>query len=126
MPTEPRPVSLFEVVKRAVDVCDPDESDANLGDLLAEFEDADEPISAIEPQDLDERIALAVERVDPDPEGDDAGVAVAAAVIRYLAYRRDEVGGEPHAIMRLAARSEWDGDPPDHVAIWLVNRGVDL
>lgn len=42
MPTEPQPVTLAQVVRRAVEVCDPQDTDADLGDVLVRFEDADE------------------------------------------------------------------------------------
>ena len=45
MPTEPAPVTLFEVVRRAVQVCDPD-GDEGLEDLLERFEDDDEPLDS--------------------------------------------------------------------------------
>jgi len=62
MPTEPRPITLFDVVRRAVEICDPTDSDERLGRLLEQFEDADEPVTAIE--NLEERLAIAVEGVD--------------------------------------------------------------
>ena len=55
MPTEPRPISLFEIAKRAVEIADPADRDLRLGDLLAQFEDADEPVTAIE--NLEERVS---------------------------------------------------------------------
>jgi hypothetical protein len=61
MPTNPPPVTLFEVAKRAIEISDPADSDSRLGDLLAQFEDADEPVTAI--QNLEERVA----RFDPMP-----------------------------------------------------------
>lgn len=122
MPTEPKPITLFDVVKRAVDVCDPVDADPRLGELLARFEDADEPVSAIE--NLEERVAIAVEGI--DYEIDDPAVSMAAATILYLAHRRDELGGDPERILRLAARSEWKGDPPQAVLDWLAERGVEL
>jgi len=45
MPTDPQPVTLSEVVHRAVEVFDPDGGEG-LDDLLARFEDADEPLSS--------------------------------------------------------------------------------
>ena len=122
MPTEPRPVTLFDVAKRAVDICDPPGDDPRLGGLLAQFEDADEPVRAI--QNLEERVAIAVEGVDVDIE--DPAVSMAAATILYLAHRRDELGDHPSKILRLAARAEWRGDPPDSVRDWLSERGVEV
>lgn len=122
MPAEPQPISLFEVAKRAVEVSDPDDRDARLGDLLEQFEDADEPVTAI--QNLEERVAIAVEGV--DVEIDDPAVSMAAATILYLAHRRDELHDEPLKILRLAARAEWKGDPPEAVRDWLADRGVEV
>jgi hypothetical protein len=55
MPTNPAPVTVSEVVHRAVDACDDGSSEA-LDDLLARMEDGDEPIRAIE--DMDTRLDL--------------------------------------------------------------------
>ena len=122
MPTNPQPITLFEIAKRAVEISDPTDADARLGDLLAQFEDADEPVTAID--NLEDRVATAVERV--DAEIDDPAVSMAAATILYLAHRRDELGDAPHKVLRLAARAEWKGDPPGIVRDWLADRGVDV
>jgi hypothetical protein len=122
MPTEPDPITLFDVAKRAVEVCDPSGAEANLGDLLAQFEDSDEPITAV--QNLEERVAIAAEGV--DVEVDDPAVSMASAVILYLAHRRDEIDDDPENILRLAARAEWKGDPPQPVLDWLADRGVSV
>jgi hypothetical protein len=122
MPTEPQPLTLADVARRAVQICDPADADAVLGDYLIRFEDADEPITAI--QNLEERLALASEGVDADV--DDPSIAVANAVILYIAHRRDEFDDDPEDILRLAARAEWKGDPPAAVLDWLSDRGVRL
>jgi hypothetical protein len=122
VPTEPPPITLFEIARRAVEVADPTNADERLGDLLAQFEDADEPVTAIE--NLEERVAIAVEGV--DVEIDDPAVSMAAATILYLARRRDELRDEPRKILRLAARAEWKGDPPEAVRDWLADRGVEV
>jgi hypothetical protein len=120
MPTEPEPLTLADVARRAVEVCDPQGTDAVLGDYFVRFEDADEPITAV--QNLEERIALAAEGVDADVA--DPSIAVANAVILYLAHRRDEFDDDPDDVLRLAARAEWRGDPPEAVRDWLADRGV--
>src|SRR4051812_12394922 len=122
MPTEPEPLTLADVARRAVEICDPEDTDPVLGDYFLRFEDADEPITAI--QNLEERIALAAEGVDADLA--DPSIAVANAVILYLAYRRDEFGDDPDHVLRLAARAEWRGDPPEAVRDWLSDRGVSV
>lgn len=122
MPTEPQPITLFEVAKRAVEICDPDDRDQRLGDLLVQFEDADEPVTAV--QNLEERVAIAAEGV--DVEIGDPAVSMAAATILYLAHRRDELHDHPDKILRLSARAEWKGDPPAAVVAWLADRGVEM
>jgi hypothetical protein len=117
-----RPVTLFQIVKRAVDIVDPDDDDADMGQLEEVFEDADEPVTGIE--NLEERVALAIEGIDNEVES--PAVSVAAATILYLAYRRDELDDDPDDVLRLAARAEWKGDPPESVRNWLADRGVDV
>jgi hypothetical protein len=120
MPTEPRPITLADIARRAVQIADPEDADAVLGDYLVQLEDADEPVTAI--QNLEERLALASEGVDADVS--DPSIAMANAVILYLAHRRDELNDEPDHILRLAARAEWKGQPPEAVVDWLADRGV--
>jgi hypothetical protein len=118
----PHPTSLFDVAKRAVEVADPDAADARLSDLLVQFEDDDEPVTSID--NLEERVAIALEGV--DVEIGDPAVSMAAAMILYLAHRRDELHEDPDKILRMTARAEWKGDPPDSVRDWLADRGVEL
>jgi hypothetical protein len=122
MPTDPRPVSLAELVKRAAEVVDPEEADADVADFQVLFEDADEPIRAVEDDTLDARIEEAVRRI--DPEGDLPQIAIAAAVVRYLAHKPGEVRDDRDHLLRLAARAEFQGDPPPVVSDWLVDQGV--
>jgi hypothetical protein len=117
-----RPVTLFEIVKRAVDIVDPDDDDPDMGQLEEVFEDADEPVTGIE--NLEERVALAIEGIDNEVES--PAVSVAAATILYLAYRRDELDDDADDLLRLAARAEWKGDPPESVRNWLADRGVSV
>jgi hypothetical protein len=122
VPTEPQPVTLAQVARRAVEVCDPSGADADLADLFLRFEDADEPISAV--GDIEARVAEGKGSIDPEDEI--PSVTMAAAVIVYLAHRRDEVDDDPDDVLRLAARAEFDGAPPGHVAAWLAQRGVEV
>jgi hypothetical protein len=119
---EPTPITLFDVAKRAVEICDPTDSDPRLDRLLMQFEDADEPVTGI--GNLEERVAIAEEGADVEIE--DPAVSMAAATILYLARRRDELGDEPSKILRLAARAEWKGDPPYSVQDWLAQRGIQV
>jgi hypothetical protein len=123
MPTEPQPVTLAEVVHRAVIVVDP-EGQAGLDDLLIRFEDADEPLGSDRAPAVAQRIAEQVGALDPQAE--DPAVQMAGAVATYLAFRRDEVDEEPRALLELAARAEFDRHPPDGVRELLAERGVEL
>jgi hypothetical protein len=123
MPTDPEPVTLAEVVHRAVQVVDPSGSEG-LDDLLARFEDADEPLSAVQADSVAQRIAEEAGALDPQAE--DPAVQMAAAVATYLAFRRDEVDEEPGALLELAARAEFDGQPPEPVRGWLVDQGIEV
>ena len=121
MPTEPEPVTLGQIVHRAVQVCDPDD-DEGLDDLLQRFEDDDEPLGSGTAQIAEQRIAEEAGAL--DPQGEDPAVTMAAAVATYLAYRRDELATHPAELLALAARAEFDGRPPAPVAEWLADRGV--
>jgi hypothetical protein len=123
MPTEPEPVTLAQVVHRAVQVVDPTGSEG-LDDLLERFEDADEPLSSALADSAAQRIAEGVGALDPQEE--DGAVQMAGAVATYLAFRRDAVGEEPGALLDLAARAEFDGKPPDVVRTWLTENGIEL
>ena len=120
MPTEPEPVTLATVVRRAVEACD-DGSSEGTDDLLARFEDADVPISSIE--DIDLTLDEAIGPVDPD---EDPQLAMARAVVVYLRYRRDEVDAEAVDLLRLAGRAEFGDDPPEAVSRWLAQQGVSV
>ena len=122
MSREPDPLTVADLVRRAVAICDPDDEDADLGDFEIQLEDDEEPVSAVE--NLEERLAVAEEGADVLLEK--PAVMMATAVALYLAYRPDEVRGDPEHVLRLAARSEWKGDPPDAVRDWLSERGVEV
>ena len=123
MPTDPQPVTLAQVVHRAVVAVDP-EGNAGIEDLLARFEDDDEPLDATGAQIAAQRIAEEAGALDPRAE--DPAVQLAAAVATYLAFRRDEIDEEPGELLTLAARAEFDGRPPDDVRALLAERGVEL
>ncbi|MFZ0042639.1 MAG: hypothetical protein WAK93_15110 [Solirubrobacteraceae bacterium] len=122
MPTEPAPVTLAEVVRRAADVVDPDDDDPIVGDFEQAFEDADEPVRAID--DVEERVGTVLSEL--DPAVNNGSLSMVGAITTYLSYRRDEFNTDPEELIRLAARSEWKGDPPDVVTAWLADRGVEL
>ena len=123
MPTNPDPVTLSQVARRAAEVVDPADEDPDVADLLATFEDADEPIAGVL-DGLEERVAEAVGRVDADETL--PAVQMMGAVITYLGHRRDEVSDVDADILRLAARAEYDDHPPEIIEEWLADQGVSL
>lgn len=99
---------------------DPEGRNEAVEQFLAWFEDRDEPITSV--ADVDSTIAEATRAI--DPEEDDPALTMARAVTTYLAHRRDEVEDDREAILRLAARAEFDADPPEPVADWLAAEGI--
>jgi hypothetical protein len=122
MPTEPAPVTLFQIVRKAAEVVDPDDVDAAVGDFELAFEDADEPVRGLD--DVEQRVAEVLQ--DLDPAVQNGALAMVGAITTYLAYRRDEVRAEPDELLRLTARAEWEGDPPEPVRDWLADRGISI
>jgi hypothetical protein len=115
------PPSLFQVVHRAVEVTDPS-GEFGVADLLGPVEDSDEPVTSH--ADIETDLAELKGRVDPQDE--DPAVMMAIAVATYLAFRRDAMGDDPGDILRLAARAEYNGNPPDNVRAWLEERGLEV
>jgi hypothetical protein len=116
------PPTLADVVHRAAEVTDPEGHNDGVSDLLRRFEDRDEPVTA-EP-DVELEIAEAKGAVDPQDE--DPVVVMMAAVATYLAFRRTEIERDREELLRLAVRAEVNGHPPDVVADWLAEQGVEV
>ena|SRR5215218_3391412 len=116
MPTDRTLISLSDLAHRAAAIVDPDGADAAVAEFVMRHEDDDEPVRGLL-DGLEERIAWGA---DEDPP-----VVMAQAVVLYLAHRLDEVGDDPDEILRLAARAEFDGQPPEPVADWLADAGID-
>ena len=114
MARNPDPLTLSELVRRAVEIVDPVDADAVLGDFEMRYEDADEPVTGI--GNLEERIGFGA---DEDP-----AVVMAQAVTLFLAHRRDQVDNDPDEVLSMAARAEFNGNPPESVVDWLTDRGV--
>jgi hypothetical protein len=117
---ERRTPTVAEVVRRAVEVCDPDGREDRLGRLEAQFEDDDEPVTGVE--NLEERLAIALEGA--DYEGEDPAVSVASAVVLYLAAHGGDAryDRDPEELIRLAVRAQWHGSEPAGVSDWLAGR----
>ena len=115
-----RPVSLAQVVRRAAQIVDPDDEDALIGDFQQAFEDDDEPVAGID--DVQERVSEVLSQL--DPAVNNGSLAVAGAVTVYLSFRRDELHEDPRELIRLAARAEWNGQPPGAVTDWLDDHNL--
>src|SRR5256885_16525146 len=103
MPTEPEPVTLFQVVHRAATVVDPDGVDPDVTDFLTRYEDADEPVTAV--VDVELRLAEAARALDPQEESGPLQVAGAGAT--HPAHPRDELPDDPHENGRPALPAEF-------------------
>ena len=112
--------SLAEVVNRAVEVCDPTGTSDAAADFEERFEDRDEPVTA--PADVE----LELREAGVDPEDEDPVAVMTLALATYLAHRRTELDRDREHLLRLAARAEFDGHPPEHVARWLDDQGVEV
>jgi hypothetical protein len=118
----PSTPTLAEVVRRAADACDPNGAEEGPWELVERLEDRDEPVTALD--DVTEELAEARGAVDPQDE--DPAVVMTVAVASYLAFRRDEIDSFDDELLRLAARAEFDGNPPPPVSDWLRDRGVEV
>ena len=123
MPRNPEPLTVAEAARRAVEITDPSDTDPVLGDFLIRFEDRDEPIAGLR-DTIEEQVAEALGALDPD--GDEPALQMAGAIVTYLAFRRDEASDNRADVLRLAAEDEYQGDPPENVADWLADQGVEV
>src|SRR3954454_22577356 len=117
MPTDRTTITLSELVRRAAAIVDADGADDAVTALAVRYEDDDVPVRGVL-DGLEERIAWGA---DEDPS-----VVMAQAVTLYLAHRLDEVEDDEDDILVLAARSEFDGKPPEPVAAWLERNGLEV
>jgi hypothetical protein len=117
MPFDRRQITLSDLVRRASAIVDADGVDDAVTNFVARHEDDDEPVRAIL-DGLEERIAWGV---DEDPS-----VVMTQALVLYLGHRLDELEDDPDELLALAARSEFDGRPPESVHAWLEGNGIEL
>jgi hypothetical protein len=117
MPTDRSLITVSDLVRKAAAIVDPQGEDAAVVELAERFGDDDEPVRGVL-DDLEERLAWGA---DEDPP-----VVMAQALVLYVAHRPDEVEDDPDDLLRLAARAEFDGTPPERVTAWLRERGVEL
>ena len=116
------PPTLADVVHRAAEVTDPAGVNDGVSDLLRRFEDRDEPV----PADADVELELAEAKGAVDPQDEDPEMVMTAAVATYLAFRRTEIERDRDELLRLAARAEFHGKPPDNVLAWLEEQRIEI
>src|SRR5918992_6085667 len=117
MPTDRTLITVSDLVREATAIVDPQGDDPAVVELAERFGDADEPVRGVL-DTLEERLAWGA---DEDPP-----VVMAQAIVLYLAHRPDEIDDDEEDLLRLAARAEFDGKPPEPVVAWLSERGVEL
>jgi hypothetical protein len=113
MPTDRSLITVSDLVRRAAAIVDPNGDDPAVVELATRFEDDDEPVRGVLDQ-LEERLAWGA---DEDPP-----VVMAQALVLYLGHRLDEYEDDDSELLRLAARAEFDGRPPELVVAWLEER----
>jgi hypothetical protein len=116
MPTDRTLITVSDLVRRATAIVDPQGADPAVVEFAERHDDDDEPVRGVLDQ-LEERLAWGA---DEDP-----AVVMAQALVLYIGHRLDGYDDDPEDLLRLAARAEFDGSPPDAVAAWLAERGVD-
>ena len=120
MASEPAPPSFADVVHRAAELCDPSGEHPAVWELVSRLEDRDEPVTAV--ADIAAELAETTPRVEPAVT--DPVLEMTAAVAVYLAHRRDQMAGKREDVLRLAARAEYDAEPPPEIVAWLDAVGV--
>jgi hypothetical protein len=117
MPTDRNTISVADLVREATAIVDPQGRDPAVVELARRFGDDDEPVRGVL-ESLEEKLAWGA---DEDPP-----IVMAQALVLYLAHRLDEIDDDEEDLLRLAARAEFEGHPPDNVVVWLSQRGVEL
>jgi hypothetical protein len=117
MPTDRTLITVSDLVRKATAIVDPQGEDPAVVELADRHGDDDEPVRGVL-DGLEERLAWGA---DEDPR-----VVMAQALVLYLGHRPDEIDDDPDELLRLAARAEFDGRPPERIQAWLSERGVEL
>src|ERR687893_20647 len=106
MPTDRSLITVSDLVRQATAIVDPQGQHPAVVELADRFGDDDEPVRGVLGE-LEEKLAWGA---DEDPP-----VVMAQALVLYLGHRIDEVEDDPEDLLRLAARAEFDGHPPEPV-----------
>jgi len=106
---------LSQLVRDAAGMVDPTDSLALVGDFEKWFEDDDQPAATV--PNLERRLAAALDEL--DPEGTEPALAVAAAVVSYLATMPRHAPRDAERVIEQALRLQYGDDVPEAIAAWL-------
>ncbi len=113
--------TVAEAVAKAAALCDPAGHDDGVIAFLESFEDDTRPATAVE--DLAGELGSTAGGI--DPEGDSPAIEMTAATAFWLATNIDQAG-DPQRALREAARLAYGEHPPQRLADWLAEQGVDV
>jgi hypothetical protein len=121
-------VTVSDVVRRAVALVDPHGQDVIAPELLIAYEDDDRAVVGLG-DDFWEELRSTVEGLDPEGDppfgGQAAGAAAVAAATAFFLSTQPEGGADDAATIREGVRVAWKGHPPDNVAAWLADHGIE-
>jgi hypothetical protein len=113
--------TVSEVVREATAIADPDGVETAATALYDGFEDDDRPVTAA--GRLTGELLSTVRAIDPEEDEPAAWAAVAGAI--WLATHPGGVDKGDH-VLREGVRLVFDGKPPEPLARWLGERGVQV
>jgi hypothetical protein len=116
--------TVSEVVREGTAIADPDGVETAAAALYDGFEDDDRPVTAA--TRLTGELLSTVRAIDPEEDEPAAWAAVAGAV--WLATHPSLVdkGDRGDLVLREGVRLVFDGKPPEPLAQWLGDRGVEV
>jgi hypothetical protein len=109
-------LTVSQAVREAAGAVDPDDANALVGDFERWFEDDDDLASTV--PDLERRLAGAVDELDPD--GAEPALAVAGAVVAYLATGPRHPPRDPGRLIEQALRLQFGDSVPASLARWVT------
>jgi hypothetical protein len=113
--------TVSEAVREGTAIADPQGTETAVTALYDAFEDDDRPASAVE--NLRGDLLSTVRAIDPEEDEPAAWAAAAAAV--WLATHPSQVN-KGDRVIREGVRLVFDAKPPEPLAEWLQERGVEV
>jgi hypothetical protein len=116
--------TVSEVVREATAITDPGGMETAATALYDGFEDDDRPVSAV--GRLSGELLSTVRAIDPEEDEPAAWAAVAAAVWLATHPAMIDNGDKHDLVLREGVRLVFAGKPPEPLALWLEERGVQV